>query len=70
MTPHTSTLFAEYNRWMNQQLYDAAGTLPESELTRDRAAFFGSIHQTLDHIAAGDAVPSRLLASCFSKLES
>ena len=56
MTHQIATLLAEYNRWMNQRLYDAASTLPELELTRDRGAFFGSILQTLNHIAAADLI--------------
>src|SRR3546814_15108832 len=36
-------LLASYNRWMNERLYAAAGTLPAEELARDRWAFFGSI---------------------------
>lgn len=56
MTPQTASLMAEYNRWMNQRLYDAASRLPESELARDMGAFFGSILQTLNHIAVGDTI--------------
>lgn len=56
MTPQTASLLAEYNRWMNQSLYAAASTLPEPELTRDRGAFFGSILQTLNHIAVADMI--------------
>ena len=47
---------ADYNRWMNQRMYEAACTLPEAEVTRDRGAFFGSILQTLNHIAVGDTL--------------
>jgi len=41
MTPSLCTLLAEYNRWMNQRLYEAAAKLPADELTRDAGAFFG-----------------------------
>jgi len=47
-------LQARYNRWMNERLYAAAGELSEDERKRDRGAFFGSIHRTLDHILWGD----------------
>lgn len=47
---------AKYNRWMNQRLYEAAFSLPEEEVTKDRGAYFGSIFQTLNHIAAGDTI--------------
>lgn len=56
MTPQTAALMADYNRWINQRMYAAAGTLPESEITKDRRAFFGSILQTLNHIAVGDTI--------------
>ncbi|MBM3367458.1 MAG: damage-inducible protein DinB [Betaproteobacteria bacterium] len=47
---------AEYNRWMNARLYDAAARLPETELFKDRGAFFGSLFDTLNHIAVGDTI--------------
>lgn len=47
-------LMATYNRWMNQRMYEAACGLPEEDLQKDRGAFFGSIFQTLNHIAVGD----------------
>jgi uncharacterized damage-inducible protein DinB len=56
MTPDTATLMAEYNRWMNQRLYVAALRLPTSETTKDRGAFFGSLLQTLTHIAVADTL--------------
>ena len=56
MTPQTATLMANYNRWMNQRMYEAASRLPEEEVTKDRGAFFGSLRQTLNHIAVGDTI--------------
>lgn len=56
MTPETATLMAEYNRWMNQRLYEATLRLPPSEATKDRGAFFGSLLQTLTHIAVADTI--------------
>ena len=47
---------ARYNRWFNQRLYEACGTLSDEERKRDRGAFFGSIHQTLGHLIWGDTV--------------
>ncbi|WP_315982955.1 hypothetical protein [Aliamphritea spongicola] len=32
-------LMAEYNRWMNSKLLDAAGQLTQAELKRDSGAF-------------------------------
>lgn len=45
---------AQYNRWFNQRLYAACRALPDDERKRDRGAFFGSIHATLNHIMWGD----------------
>jgi uncharacterized damage-inducible protein DinB len=43
-----------YNRWQNESLYGAANGLSDAERKRDRAAFFGSIHGTLNHLVWGD----------------
>ncbi|MDO9600242.1 MAG: DinB family protein [Azoarcus sp.] len=47
---------AEYNRWMNVRLYDAAARLSEVQLFEDRGAFFGSLFDTLNHIAVADTI--------------
>ena len=47
---------ARYNRWMNKKLYDICATLPDAERKRDRAAFFKSIHGTLNHLLLGDRI--------------
>ena len=43
-------LMAAYNQWMNTKIYEAAGILDETELSRERGAFFGSIIGTLNHL--------------------
>ena len=45
---------AEYNAWMNERLYAVCDSISDDERKRDRGAFFGSIHRTLDHILFGD----------------
>ena len=45
---------ARYNRWQNENLYGVADTLPDAERRRERGAFFGSIHATLNHLLWGD----------------
>ena len=40
---------ARSNRWQNESLYEASGTLSEEVRREDRGAFFGSIHATLSH---------------------
>jgi uncharacterized damage-inducible protein DinB len=52
--PTVLRAMARYNRWMNEKLYAAAGSLTEAERHQDRGAFFKSIHGTLDHILLGD----------------
>jgi uncharacterized damage-inducible protein DinB len=54
---------ASYNQWMNRKLYEAAAGLPEEELYRERGAFFGSIFGTLVHIAVGDLIWFKRIAS-------
>lgn len=45
---------ARYNHWFNQRLYDACEQLTDEERKRDRGAFFGSIHNTLNHLVWAD----------------
>lgn len=47
---------AQYNTRANRLLYDAVATLPDAEYRKPRAAFFGSIHRTLNHILLGDRI--------------
>lgn len=58
MTPRTAHLhlLAEYNRWMNEKVYEVASRLSHEELARERGAFFGSILGTLNHIVVGDTL--------------
>jgi uncharacterized damage-inducible protein DinB len=55
-TPFTDNyrFLAQYNRWFNQRLYAACEGLSDADRRRDRGAFFGSIHATLNHIVWGD----------------
>ena len=36
-------MFADYNRWANRLLYQAAAALTDAEYREDRGAFFGSL---------------------------
>lgn len=56
MAPSFCTSMAEYNRWMNSRLFDAAAKLTETQLFEDRGAFFGSLFETLNHIVAADLI--------------
>ncbi len=50
------TTMARYNRWMNQRIYDCCADLSDEERKKNRGAFFGSIHGTLNHILLGDLI--------------
>ncbi|MBS2011739.1 MAG: damage-inducible protein DinB [Deltaproteobacteria bacterium] len=56
MTPEHAIAMARYNRWMNEKLYAVAAQLTDEERKRDRGAFFGSIHRTLNHLLLADRV--------------
>lgn len=56
MTPEVCRAFARYNRWMNRSVYAAAARLSDEERKRDRRAFFGSIHNVMNHILVGDRI--------------
>jgi len=56
MTPEHARVMARYNRWMNEKLFAVAERLPDEERRRDRGAFFGSIHGTLNHLLVADRV--------------
>lgn len=56
MTPLSARTMAQYNRWMNERLYDLCDRLTDQERKRDVGAFFGSIHGTLNHLLLGDKI--------------
>ncbi|RAX40645.1 DinB family protein [Rhizobium tropici] len=47
-------MLADYNRWANVQVYNAAADLSDAEFHEDRGAFFGSLHGTLNHLLIAD----------------
>jgi len=49
-------MFAGYNRWANERLYDAAARLADADYRADRGAFFKSMHGTLNHLLVGDRI--------------
>ena len=49
-------LMAQYNQWMNKQVYSAVEALDSIQLNENSGAFFGSILGTLNHILVGDIV--------------
>ena len=55
---------ARYNRWINDRLCNACGTLSDEERKQERGAFFGSLHRTLNHLVVGDQFWLRRFAQC------
>ena len=49
-------MFAGYNRWANELLYDAASKLSDADYRADRGAFFKSMHGTLNHMLVADRI--------------
>jgi len=49
-------MFAAYNAWVNERLYDAAARIADRDYRADRGAFFGSLHGTLNHLVLGDRI--------------
>jgi uncharacterized damage-inducible protein DinB len=47
---------ARYNRWQNDNVYRVADSLSDGERRRERGAFFGSIHATLNHLLWADRI--------------
>jgi uncharacterized damage-inducible protein DinB len=56
ITPAYTRTMAVYNAEMNRRLYNAAARLSDAERKRDRGAFWGSIHGSLNHILWGDGM--------------
>ena len=56
ITPEFLRTMAAYNSEMNRRVYGAAERLSDEERRRERGAFWGSIHGTLNHILWGDTM--------------
>ena len=48
------SLMARFNGWANDRLYDCISGLADEAYREDRGAFFGSIHNTLNHLLVVD----------------
>jgi len=67
ISPEYFQTFARYNSWANGRVYDAAAELPDAAYRTPRpAAYFSSLHGTLNHILVGD----RVWLSRFEAVES
>lgn len=49
-------MFAGYNAWCNERLYDAAAKVSGADYRADRGAFFKSLQGTLNHLLVGDHI--------------
>ena len=56
MRPEHAQVMAGYNEWMNRRLYAVCAELSDVERRQDRAAFFKSIHGTLNHLLLADKI--------------
>jgi uncharacterized damage-inducible protein DinB len=74
-------MFARYNAWANELIYDATAALPDADYRADRGVFFKSLHGTLNHLLVADRIwmkrftgsgdaPGRLDAILFEDLAS
>ena len=49
-------MFAAYNAWANERIYEAAAALTADQWNRDMGAFFKSMMGTLNHILVADRI--------------
>lgn len=63
-------LMARFNQWANSHLYACVAGLGDEAYRRDRGAFFGSIHRTLNHLLVVDRLWSARIQNRESGIES
>jgi len=63
-------LMANYNQWMNGNIYAAAAKMCAADLAQDRGAYFGSVLGSLNHILVGDTIWLKRFAEHPSALSS
>ena len=49
-------MFAGYNAWCNERLFDATARVSDADYRADRGVFFKSLHGTLNHLLVGDRI--------------
>jgi uncharacterized damage-inducible protein DinB len=47
-------LMARFNAWVNERIYGCVSGLSDADYRKDRKAYFGSIHRTLNHLLLVD----------------
>ncbi len=53
------SLMARFNAWVNGRIYGSAAELTEQAYRADGGAYFGSVHNTLNHIMVVDRLWTR-----------
>jgi len=54
ITPHYMRVMAAYNSAMNRRIYTAAARMSDGARREDGGLFWGSLHNTLNHLLWGD----------------
>ena len=49
-------MFAGYNAWCNERLFEATTRVSDAEYRANRGVFFKSLHGTLNHLLVGDRI--------------
>jgi uncharacterized damage-inducible protein DinB len=49
-------MFAGYNAWCNERLFDAATKVSDADYRKPRGVYFKSLHGTLNHLLVGDRI--------------
>jgi uncharacterized damage-inducible protein DinB len=49
-------MFAGYNAWCNERLFDASARVSDADYRANRGVFFKSLHGTLNHLLVGDRI--------------
>jgi len=52
-------LMARFNAWANDRIYETVRHLSDEAYRAERGAFFGSVHQTLNHLMVVDRLWTR-----------
>lgn len=47
---------ARYNAWANDRIYNALSQISDADRKLDRRGFFGSIHNTMNHVLLADLI--------------
>ena len=63
-------LMARFNAWVNKRLYGCVAGLSDADYRLDRKAYFGSIHNTLNHLLVVDRTWTSRIRSVDHGIES